>query len=232
MEPYLLSPDGLISVPEIFGQNGIRDNGPVIGPSSIDYGTVVGLKGKKMVFSSGSDQVIGKASQADYFYANGMGAMMSLNIPEGFALVLSYRARYFRLAIFLVGEKPYCVTAFKITHDKSIECLHSRLTYNIQPEEVNPRDLTTGKERQLVTHKVQPNQGKIIATSGPLQETFDHTLFQSGGGCYVWIHNGEIERSETCLSDKVWADFDIKESLMALENARDRGEYYKALYGL
>ncbi|KAH7205175.1 hypothetical protein BKA60DRAFT_600014 [Fusarium oxysporum] len=213
MEPYLLSPDGLISVPEIFGQNGIRDNGPVIGPSSIDYGTVVGLKGKKMVFSSGSDQVIGKASQADYFYANGMGAMMSLNIPEGFAL-------------------PYCVTAFKITHDESIECLHSRLTYNIQPEEVNPRDLTTGKERQLVTHKVQPNQGKIIATSGPLQQTFDHTLFQSGGGCYVWIHNGEIERSETCLSDKVWADFDIKESLMALENARDRGEYYKALYGL
>ncbi|KAH7199149.1 hypothetical protein BKA60DRAFT_660210 [Fusarium oxysporum] len=199
MEPYLLSPDGLISVPEIFGQNGIRDNGPVIGPSSIDYGTVVGLKGKKMVFGSGSDQVIGKASQADYFYANGMGAMMSLNIPEGFALVLSYRARYFRLAIFLVGEKPYCVTAFKITHDESIECLHSRLTYNIQPEEVNPRDLTTGKERQLVTHKVQPNQGKIIATSGPLQETFDHTLFQSGGGCYVWIHNGEIERSETCL---------------------------------
>jgi hypothetical protein len=118
-----------------------------------------------MVFSSGSDQVIGKAAQADYFYANGMGAMMSLNIPEGFALVLSDRARYFRLAILLVGEKPYCVAAFKITHDEHIECRHSRLTYNIQPEEVNPRDLNTGKERQMVTHKVQPNQGKVCAVA-------------------------------------------------------------------
>ncbi|KAK2687682.1 hypothetical protein QWA68_014206 [Fusarium oxysporum] len=212
---------------KIFGQGGGRFNGTVIGPGSIDYGVVVRRKGKS----------IGKAAQPDYFYTNGTGAMMFLNIPEGFASVLSDRAGYFRLAILSVGEKPYCVAAFKITHGdptrkESIEGRHSRLTYNVQPEEVSSRDLNTGKEHQMVTHKVEPNQGKIIATSGLREETFDHTLFQSGGGCYVWIHNGEIERSETCLSDKVSADFDIKESLMAFENSRDRAEYYRAFYGL
>jgi hypothetical protein len=48
MEPYLLCPDGFILVPEIFGQNGVQDNGTAIGPSSKDYGTVVGRKGKSM----------------------------------------------------------------------------------------------------------------------------------------------------------------------------------------
>ncbi|EGU83139.1 hypothetical protein IWW34DRAFT_893038 [Fusarium oxysporum f. sp. albedinis] len=233
MEPYLLGPDGLKVMPEIFGQGGLL-NGTVIGPGSIDYGKVVRRKGKKTVISFGSDQCIEKPGQPDYFFANETGAMMFLYIPDGFASVLSDRAGYFRLAIWSVGEEPSCVAALKVTHNKpnrenSIEWGHSRLTYNVQPEEVSSRDSNTSTEHQIV--KVEPNQRKIIAIAGLRKETFDHTLFQSVGGCYVWIHNGEIERSATCLSDEVSAAFDIEESLMALENSRRWAEYYKAPYG-
>ncbi|EXK25761.1 hypothetical protein FOMG_17610 [Fusarium oxysporum f. sp. melonis 26406] len=212
MEPYLLGSNGFIVMPETFGQGGEQWNGRAIGPTRISYGTEVGRIGKKRVISSGSDQCIEKPGQPEYFFASETGVMMSLEVPKGFASVLSYGAGYFRLAIFYLGVKPSCVTALKITHgestgEKSIEWGHSRLTYNVQPKEVSPPDSNTSTKLQLA--KVEPNQRKIIATSGLRKEIFVHNIFQSAGGCYVWIHNGHIKRSATTLSDEVSADFDI-----------------------
>ncbi|KAF5704664.1 hypothetical protein FMUND_12392 [Fusarium mundagurra] len=181
MESCLLCPDGLKRMPMIFGQGGKHINQALEGPAGTDYGVEVRQKGKKKVLSFGSSQWLGPrgtgkaAQQQDYFYTDGTGAMMCLNIPEGFASVLSDRAGYFRLAILSVGETPHCVAAFKITNGdparkESIGGGRCGLAYNVQPEEISSRDSTTGKEHQTVTQKVEPSYGKVrvMALSIPL----------------------------------------------------------------
>jgi hypothetical protein len=93
---------------------------------------------------------------------------MNLNIPKGFASVLSVYTGYFHLAIWCVVDAPVCVAVFKITHgdpssQNSIEHRRPTLTYNVELEEACSAD--DAKKRQVVTHKVDPSQEKVCVVT-------------------------------------------------------------------